>query len=134
MKVPFFRAAALVVTALSAAVASSCAPVNSHDRISPQISAAISASDAISRTNARTAYGVVEQLRPTFLRPPIGSDVEPIVYLDGMLIGGVAELRSIQASSVRQVQFLSAMEAAGRYGRPGRLASVILLTSRRYRL
>jgi hypothetical protein len=134
MPVPFFRAAALVVTALSAAVASSCTPVNSGAHRNSQIYSVIERSEAISRTNARTAYGIVEQLRPTFLRPSLGTDAQPVVYLDGMLIGGVAELHTISAESLSQIQFLSAMEAAGRYGRPGRWGGVILLTSRKYRL
>jgi hypothetical protein len=132
--VPSSRAAALIVGAVSAALVSSCTPVNSGTHRNSQIYSAIQASEAISKTNARTAYGIVEQLRPTFLRAPLGTDAQPVVYLDGMLIGGVAELRTISAESVSQIQFLSAMEAAGRYGRPGRLGGVILLTSRRYRL
>jgi hypothetical protein len=129
--VPSSRAAALVVAAVSAALSSSCAPVNSGARISAQSSSAIWKADAISRTNARTAYGLVEQLRPTFLQPPVGTD-PPNVYLDGMLIGGVAELRTISAGSLLQIQFLSAMEAAGRYGRIGRFAPAIVLTTRKY--
>jgi hypothetical protein len=134
MPVPFFRAAALVVGAVSAALVSSCTPVNSGAHRNSQIYSVIERSEAISRTNARTAYGIVEHLRPTFLRPSLGTDAQPVVYLDGMLIGGVAELHTISAESLSQIQFLSAMEAAGRYGRPGRLGRVILLTSRRYRL
>jgi hypothetical protein len=45
----------------------------------------------------------------------------------------VAELRTIQAQTLAQIQFLSATEAAGRYGWPGRSGRVILLTSRKYR-
>jgi hypothetical protein len=116
---------------VSAVLSSSCTPVNSGVTISAQSSSAIWASDAISRTNARTAYGVVEQLRPTFLRPPIGTD-PPNIYLDGMLIGGVAELHTISAGSLQQIQFLTAMEAAGRYGRVGRFAPAIVLTTRKY--
>jgi hypothetical protein len=110
---------------------SSCAPVNSGVVLSAQSSSAIFASDAISKTNARTAYGLVEQLRPSFLHAPIGTD-PPDVYLDGMLIGGVAELRTISAASLQDIQFLTAMEAAGRYGRIGRYAPAIVLTTRKY--
>ena len=130
MPVPSSRAAALVVAALSAALSSFCTPLNSGGRMSAQSSSAIWASDAISRTNARTAYDLVEQLRPTFLRPPFGTD-PPNVYLDGMLIGGVVELRTISAGSLQQIQFLSAMEAAGRYERVGMHAPAIVLTTRK---
>jgi hypothetical protein len=88
------------------------------------------ASDAISRTSARTAYGLVEQLRPVFLHATLGTD-PPNVYLDGMLIGGVAELNNISAGSLQQIQFFSAMEAAGRYGRSGTFAPAIVLTTRK---
>ena len=130
MPVPSCRAAAVVVAAVSAALFSSCAPVSSGVLISAQSSSAIVASDAISRMNARTAYGLVEQLRPIFLHAPLGTD-PPNVYLDGMLIGGVSELRNVSAGSLEQIQFLSAMEAAGRYGRGGTFAPAIVLTTRK---
>ena len=131
MQVPSSRATALAVAVLSAALSSSCTPVNSGVRISAQSSSAIWASDAIERTNARTAYELVEQMRPIFLRPPFGT--EPTnVYLDGILIGGVAELTTISARSLQQIQFFSAMEAAGRYGRVGSYAPAIVLTTRKY--
>ena len=130
MPVPSSRAAALVVAAVSAALSSSCVPVNSGVRISAQSSSAIWASDAISRTNARTAYDLVEQLRPIFLRPPFGTEPAS-VYLDGILIGGVAELSTVSAGSLRQIQFFSAMEAAGRYGRVGTHAPAFVLTTRK---
>jgi hypothetical protein len=128
--VPSSRAAALGVAAVSAALSSSCAPVNSGVRISAQSSSTIWASDAISRTNARTAYDLVEQLRPTFVRPPFGTEPAS-VYLDGILIGGVAELSTVSAGSLRQIQFFSALEAVGRYGRVGTHAPAIVLTTRK---
>ena len=130
MSVPSSRAAALVAAVLSAALSSSCTPVNSGVQISAQSSSPIWASDAIATTSARTAYDLVERLRPIFLRPPFGT--EPTnVYLDGILIGGVAELTTISARSLQQIQFFSAMEAAGRYGRVGTYAPAIVLTTRK---
>ncbi|HEV7593918.1 MAG TPA: hypothetical protein VGO33_02890, partial [Gemmatimonadaceae bacterium] len=120
-----------VVGALSTALVLSCTPANSGMHRNSQIYSAIERSEELSRTSARTAYDVVEQVRPTFLRPPIGTD-PPNVYLDGMLIGGIAELRSISAGSLQQIQFLTAMEAAGRYGRVGRFAPAIVLSTRKY--
>jgi hypothetical protein len=128
--VPSSRATTLVVAVVSAALSSSCAPVMSGVRITTQSSSAIWTSDAISKTNARTAYDLVEQLRPIFLRPPFGTDPTN-VYVDGMLIGGVAELSTISARSLQQMQFFSAMEAAGRYGRIGTYAPAIVLTTRK---
>ena len=130
MPVPSSRATALVVAAVTATLSSSCTPVNFGVRISAQSSSAIWASDAIATTNARTAYDLVEQLRPIFLRPPFGTEPSN-VYLDGMLIGGVAELSTISARSLQQIQFFTAMEAAGRYGRVGGYAPAIVLTTRK---
>lgn len=89
--------------------------------------------DEIAETNAHTAYDVVSRLRATWLRPrgisslAFRSGVR--VYLDGMRIGGVAELRQISANSIRSVQYLDGVEATLRFG-TGNGDGAIVLTTR----
>jgi hypothetical protein len=57
-------------------------------------------------------------------------DVAPLaereVYLNGTRIGGIGELRGIPASSVREIRFVRALDAAASgIGRPGGAILVI---------
>jgi hypothetical protein len=76
-----------------------------------------------------TVYDLIERTRPRFLRSAGGSQFEATVYLDGMRIGGVEELRGIAAMSVIKIEFLSAVQATGRFGTSARSAPAIVLTS-----
>ena len=73
-----------------------------------------------------TIYEVIERLRPNMLR----SRGQPImVYMNGTQIGEISMLRGIQASSVRQVEFVSAADATTRFG-TGVPGGAIVVTSR----
>ena len=91
----------------------------------------------IARIGAASAYDAIMRLRAnflsnrgmnSFLRP--AESARPTVFVDGMELGTVFELRSIPASHVREIRFLSGPEAMLRYGN-GHMAGVILVTSKR---
>lgn len=63
-----------------------------------------------------SAYEAVQRLRPRWLQLRGGTDVPPVVFLDGSNMGGPDVLRSIQASTVRQMLFRSGSDATTRYG------------------
>lgn len=98
-------------------------------------SSVLSASE-IGATTDVTAYEVVQHLRPQFLAQRRGItpgdpyDGRAVVYLDGIRLGGIDELRSLAASMVGEVRYLSPVAAGGRFGRyhPG---GVIAIESRR---
>src|SRR5687768_4570221 len=82
----------------------------------------------IAGSHASTAYEAIQLSRPLFLMSKI--DVAPLaereVYLDGTRLGGIGELRGILASSVREIRFVRALDAAASgIGRPGGAILVI---------
>jgi len=97
----------------------------------------------ITATGLQTIHEVIERLRPNMLRTrgqmgrlagasaaePGASNSNIKVYLNGTQIGDISMLRSIQATSVKQVQFLSSSDATTRFG-TGHDAGAILVTSR----
>ena len=132
MSVRFSRAASIIVVVAIAALASSCATMNSSARANAQLSSPLAGYDAAPGTNPLTAYEAVERVRPTFLRAGGGSDFQTTVYLDGMRIGDVSELHFISAASLEQIRFLSASEATAIFGTGGRYGRAIVLTSRKF--
>ncbi len=67
-----------------------------------------------------TAYGMVESLRPLWLRKrgrsSIMNEGEIAVYVDGSRYGTPNNLRSLSAFSVDSMRFLPPSEATNRYG------------------
>ena len=96
----------------------------------------ISESD-IARINASSAYDAVVRLRGNFLRDrgvnsfmrPMQS-TRPTVFVDGMEMGTIFELRSIPARDVREIRFLSGPDAMLRYG-DGYMAGIIHVSTKR---
>ena len=84
----------------------------------------------IANTYAPTAYDVVARLHPTALRVSGGKIFEPTVYLDGLRLGGLAELRRIPAMGLTQIRFLNASEAFGLYGVDQRSGGAIVLITK----
>ena len=82
----------------------------------------------INATSASSAYDVVSQLHPDWLRPSksnltgvLGSTQsgstgvrQPLVlvYLDGVRLGGIDQLRSLSAASVMSIEFVDANRVA----------------------
>lgn len=87
--------------------------------------------DEIQSINAMNAYEAVERLRPAVLRRALSRS--PLdrrdVYLDGVRLGTVEQLRGIPATDVHEVRYLTTAEATGRYGNvaPG---GMILVTTK----
>lgn len=78
----------------------------------------------IEATRLETLYDVIERLRPNWFRTrggrsevSAGAQTSTIkVYLNRSPMGDLSSLRSIQANSVKQVQFLSASDATTQFG------------------
>lgn len=82
-------------------------------------------------------YDIIRALRPNWLRAQASGfanaaleQTGPIVYVDGQVFGEVEGLRSIVATSVEYVRFLSASQAQNRYSM-AQARPVIDVTSRR---
>ena len=88
-------------------------------------------------TSATDAYDAVRTLRGnwivsrgvTTLWQPDGGGW-PAVFVDGMRLGTIGELRSVPRSEIDEIRLLSASEASFRYGN-GYAAGVILVKTRR---
>ncbi len=76
----------------------------------------------LAATGAADLYTALRQTRPEFLQARgvssirIGTPDLPVVYLDGVQIGGPDELSRISTVEVREVRRLTAQEAAARTG------------------
>jgi hypothetical protein len=94
------------------------------------LSAPLTAQD-IHQSDARDALGIVQRLRPLWLHPRGGSGLStPVrVYLDGLPLGDVSELRSISASAMSGISYIPGIEAVGRWG-PRHSSGVIMVHSR----
>ena len=112
MRLP--EAAALALTLITTACASTTrAGGGSRDIITV---------DEIERVNVSNAMEIVERLRPEFLRGRGRVSVAqpdaqyPVVYVNGVRAGQLEALRSITASDVHEIRYISAADATTRYG------------------
>lgn len=91
----------------------------------------------IVRIRAASAYDAVVRLRAHFLgnrgvnsfMRPVQS-TRPTVFVDGMEMGTIFELRTIPAGDVQEIRFLSGADAMIRYG-DGYMAGIIHVTTKR---
>jgi hypothetical protein len=76
----------------------------------------------LSRSRATNAYDAIRQIRPELLRTrDPGSLVyfktnRPAVAVDNTLVGSVEALRAMPLDTVARIEYVSAWEAAKRYG------------------
>lgn len=69
-----------------------------------------------------TALEVVQRLRPRWLRERIGDPetaretLAVVVYVDGLLRGGILHLDLLRAADIGEMEFLTAREAIQRFG------------------
>ncbi|MBC8344828.1 MAG: hypothetical protein H8E56_01050 [Candidatus Marinimicrobia bacterium] len=75
---------------------------------------------------ARTARDAVEIARPIWLR---GKGIDPSVYMNGILMGGLEHLDNISIHAVKEMRFLSSTEATTLYG-TNNMGGVIEIKSR----
>jgi hypothetical protein len=90
--------------------------------------------EEISRSNGATAFEVVQELRPHYLRargPSSGMNpapAYPTVYLNDFRAGGLEALRSIRIVEIEEIRYISAADATTRWG-TGHTAGVIQVRS-----
>jgi len=78
--------------------------------------------DEFENSTALDAMALVQEFRPTWLHSRGVTSIrdqsagEVKVYLNGVAVGDVNELRQIRAADVRELRFLGAAEAQQRYG------------------
>jgi hypothetical protein len=91
--------------------------------------------EAIVGIGGKTAYDVVSQLRPEYVRPlnrrGVGPAVPPVVFINNALAGGPESLSAIPASLIEQIRHVTPSEARSWYG--GRYeGGMIMVRLRRY--
>lgn len=87
-------------------------------------------SDLDESVSGRTAYAVIEEHRPQWLRrrgrTSINNPAEVNIYLEGTRYGSVESLRDISAENVESVEHLDSGEAQFRFG-PGNTQGAIVV-------
>ena len=87
----------------------------------------------LQETSEETLYEAIQRLRPRWLRAR-GANLEgrtlPQVFVDGSPRGDASVLRQIRVLDVTDVRFLSASDAATRYGTRAGTDGVILVRTR----
>ena len=119
------------ITAQQAERSTIAAPVINSTPVQPKrvfTSRRIDAVD-IKEVNAHNAYDAVLWLRSTWLQPRGVSRNGIRVYLDRERLGGIEELRHINARMIESVEYLSQVEATRRFGF-GHGDGAILITAR----
>jgi len=93
----------------------------------------LSAGD-IADVNAINAHDAVARLRATWLLPRGVTSLSlrhgVKVYLDGMRMGGVEELRQLDAKSIGSIQHLDGVEATLRFGTGNGDGAILVYTRR----
>ena len=95
--------------------------------------------EEIAEVNALTAYEAVQLARPRWLTPrtlragqtpSMGTDrAGPVVYLDGVRVGTLDELRRLRADRVALMEYINPSDATNRFG-TNHDAGAILVTTR----
>jgi len=75
---------------------------------------------------AGTAKDAIENARPIWLR---NKGIDPSIYMNGMLMGGLDQLDNISINSVKEMRFLPSAEATTMYG-TNNMGGVIEIKSR----
>jgi hypothetical protein len=75
---------------------------------------------------AQTAKDAIEISRPIWLRR---KGIDPSIYMNGMLMGGLDQLDNISINSVKEMRFLPSAEATTMYG-TNNMGGVIEIKSR----
>ena len=111
-----------------------CATRSSAPRTSPDMLTA----EQLTDYKHLNAFDAIRQLRPQWLRNTRGqssvvSSTEQLrgvrVYVDGILFGGVSDLRSLDAGSIRAAQFLDSREATMRFGTNHAEGAIVVTTA-----
>lgn len=82
---------------------------------------------------AETALEIVEQLRPQMLRPRGQNSAQAnalSTYVDGVKVGDVQGLRTVQAGMIREIRYLNPTDATQRFGTGHASGAIEVLTRR----
>lgn len=113
------------------AVLTACAQQSGPElRVGPSSSLDVMTEAEIAEAHATTAYDAVERKHPRFLisKIDLAPTAERQVYLNGVRLGGIRELRSIPANEIKEIRFVRAIDG-GAYG-VGRSGGAILVISK----
>jgi hypothetical protein len=94
-------------------------------------------SDEIQSENFRSAFEIIERLRPQMLRgrgsisisDNTGASTIPVVYVDNVQFGAIETLRNIPAMQVREIQYINQSDATTRWG-TGHAGGVIMILTK----
>jgi hypothetical protein len=108
---------ALAVAVAASAACSASAPYGFHRATAaPYPSRDILGEAEIQGAHVTTAYEAIMRLRPTYVtwqRVATGNE-RRLVYVDGMLMGGLDVLRTMPSADIREVRLITAV--SGAYG------------------
>ncbi len=116
-------------------VAACAAGPSGNGRTTPASRQVLSAAEILQSSGA-TAYDVIAQLRPEFLRSRGAAslrDREPptaVVYLDNVRMGGLESLRRLSADALLRVEYLGAADATMRFGTDHTGGAILVSTKR----
>jgi hypothetical protein len=127
---PSRRLSGFAVLSLTLVMAA-CASLGSAGA-SPRYSQNVLTESEIDMAHASTLYDAIQRLRPGFLGS--GMDASPIgervVYLNGIRVGGIEELRAMRPIGIREIILLSPAEA-GYLLRAEHKGGALLISARR---
>jgi hypothetical protein len=112
-------------------VVTACAPQRGPETgAAPSSALGVMTEAEIAESRATTAYDAIERKHPMFLisKVDLAPTAEREVYLNGMRLGGVSELRLIPAREVKEIRFVRAIDGAA-FG-VGRSGGAILVISK----
>ena len=131
MRVPTRKRSRLAALVYSMAVLSGCVAQNRPEMgFSSSSALALITEEDIVKSHATTALEAVERLKPMYLESKVdlAPTAEREVFLNGVRLGGVNELRWIPAREVKEIRFVRAIDG-GAYG-VGRSGGAILVISK----
>jgi hypothetical protein len=130
MRVNAHSPAHLAICCAIAAI-TACASQRGPDTgAAPSSALGVMTQSEIFESRATTAYDAIARKRPMFLvsKVDLAPNAEREVYLNGVRLGGLNELRLIPAKEVKEIRFVRAIDG-GAYG-VGRSGGAILIISK----
>jgi len=124
-----FLVAALLLPALG------CGPPPASTAIGMRNRAVLTAAEIQgSRTSGWTAYDLIAQLRPEFLRSRGATSLrDPVpvtatVYLDNVRFGNLETLKIISAEQIQWIEYINAADATTRFGTDNFGGAILIVT------
>ncbi len=117
-------------------LSTACASGSTGEARVPRSDRSVLNSSEIASSSGTTAYDVISQLRPQFLRSRgISTIASPapasaIVYVDDMAFGGIESLRTIDAHSLLRVEYMNAADATTKFGTDHTSGAILVFTKR----